>query len=324
MPGHNIVVIGTSSGGVETLSQLVGGLPPNFPGAVFIVLHVPAQNPSSLPAILSRAGPLPATHVKDQETIQLGRIYVAPPDFHMLVDTGLVCIRKGPAEHYSRPAIDPLFRSAAQSYGSRVVGVILSGALRDGSAGLCAIKAWGGTSVVQDPQDALFAPMPRHALNAAPVDYCLPLPAIAPLLVRLVGEPVTAATAALEPDRRAVTDRSAVKQGQTSQATQTALWGAIQALKQRAQVARRLARQVTLRASTADVFERQAKVAEDQARLILQIFLKKDSPLSQALGFHFFDQDNQPLRRCADGLQWEDAESALNVMSPPKTDDQCP
>ena len=291
MPGHDIVVIGTSSGGVEALTQLVGGLPPDFPGSVFIVLHVPARNPSSLPAILSRAGPLSASHATDREAIQPGQISIAPPDFHLLVHDGLVGVVKGPIEHYSRPAIDPLFRSAAQAYGPRVVGVILSGALRDGSAGLCAVKAWGGTSVIQDPEDALFAPMPRHALNSAPTDYCLPLSGIAPLLVRLVHTPIQQESiqtpaetvrpaASAVPAVPARSAASAGHQSQTGQATQTALWSAIQALKQRAQVAQRLASQATQsqRAHIAGLFEKRARLAEEQAQLILQIFLKRNSP----------------------------------------------
>ena len=183
------MVIGTSSGGVEALRRLARDLPPDLPAAVFVVMHVPEWAPSVLPGILSRAGPLKAVHPEDGDRIEKGRIYVAPPDFHLLVERGRVRLARGPKENRHRPAVDPLFRTAALAYGPRVVGVVLSGALNDGTAGLQAVKQRGGVAVVQDPGDALFSGMPESALEYVGADHCLPMEKIAPLLVRLSGEP---------------------------------------------------------------------------------------------------------------------------------------
>jgi two-component system chemotaxis response regulator CheB len=189
MPGHDIIVMGASAGGVETLAQLVRGLPKNLPAAVFIVLHVPAYGTSILPQILNRHGPVHAVHPADGDAIQHGRIYVAPPDHHLLIKRGYIHLARGPRENGHRPAADPLFRTAARAYGPRVVGVVLSGALDDGTAGLAAVKMRGGVALVQDPEDAYCAGMPRNALENVEVDYCLPLSEIPPLLVRLAHDP---------------------------------------------------------------------------------------------------------------------------------------
>src|SRR5262249_33683457 len=159
--GHDIIVMGASSGGIESLMVVVSGLPKDFPGSIFVVLHIPAGSASRLPQILSQAGPLPRRNASVQEKIMLGHSYVAPPDHHVLLRRGYLRTVRGPKENNHRPAIDPLFRTAARSYGSRVVGVVLSGALDDGSAGLSAIKRRGGIAIVQDPSDALFPDMPR-------------------------------------------------------------------------------------------------------------------------------------------------------------------
>ena len=190
MTGHDIIVVGASAGGVEALSQLVKTLPADLPASLFVVLHVPANSTSVLASILDRAGPLQATAAKDHETIQPGRIYVARSDYHLLVKRGHVRLTRGPKENTSRPAIDPLFRTAARYYGRRVVGVVLTGSLDDGTAGLLAIKSCGGIAIVQDPDDALFPSMPQSAVENVAVDYCLPLADIAAELVRLANEPV--------------------------------------------------------------------------------------------------------------------------------------
>lgn len=184
---RNIIVAGASTGGVEALVQLMGGLPPDIPAAIFVVLHLAPQAPSHLPLILSRAGPLPARHPNDGEPILPGHVYVAPPDQHLMVERDHVRVVRGPRENRHRPAVDPLFRSAALAYGPRVVGVVLTGALDDGTAGLFAIKQRGGIAVVQDPEGALIPSMPASALEYVDVDYCLPLADIAPLLARLAG-----------------------------------------------------------------------------------------------------------------------------------------
>ncbi len=168
---RDIVVVGASAGGLEPLRRLVAHLPADLPAAVFIVLHIAATGRSVLPGILSRAGPLPAAHAKHGETIQHGRIYVAPPDQHLLLHDGHVEVIRGPKENGHRPAIDPLFRSAAEHFGPRVTGVVLSGALDDGAAGLRRIRQAGGAGIVQDPGDAMYDSMPKAAIaNAEPDD----------------------------------------------------------------------------------------------------------------------------------------------------------
>jgi two-component system chemotaxis response regulator CheB len=188
MPKHDMIVIGASAGGVEALIKLVGSLPADLPAAIFLVLHIPAQSPSLLPDILNRAGPLHAVHPVDGQAIEYRHIYAAPPDYHLMVEKGIVRIVRGPKENRHRPAIDPLFRSAARTYGTRVVGVILTGSMDDGAAGLLAIKRRGGKAIVQDPQDALFASMPQSAIAHVEVDHVVPLFDMAPLLTKLAHE----------------------------------------------------------------------------------------------------------------------------------------
>lgn len=190
MPGRDIVVIGTSAGGVEALRTLVGALPSDFPGSIFIVMHTAPDSPGVLAQILDRAGALPAANAFNRETIRPGRIYVAPPDCHLLLEPGAVRVTRGPKENRFRPAVDPLFRSAAQVFGPRVVGVILTGGLDDGTSGLWAVKRLGGTAVVQDPGEAFMPSMPLSAINRVEVDYMLPLAEMAPLLARLASTSV--------------------------------------------------------------------------------------------------------------------------------------
>lgn len=190
MAGHDIIVVGASAGGVEALTGLVRGLPQDLPAAVFVVLHIPANSTSILAKILDRVGPLPAAVAEDHQAIEPGRVYVASSDCHLLVNREEVRLSRGPKENGVRPAVDPLFRSAARYYGRRVVGVVLSGALDDGTAGLLSIKSRGGIAVVQDLDEALYASMPRSALENVEVDHCLPVSDIAALLVRLAGEEV--------------------------------------------------------------------------------------------------------------------------------------
>src|SRR5438552_87879 len=150
-----VVVVGASAGGIEALQRFVGALPPNLPLALLVVLHVPASG-SSLPHILSRAGAYPAAHARDGDAIEPGRILIAPPDHHLVVEGRVVRLRRTQREDGYRPGIDALFRSAAQALGSNVVGVILSGPLSDGAQGLTAIKRNGGLTVVQDPDEARY------------------------------------------------------------------------------------------------------------------------------------------------------------------------
>ena len=190
MSPNRIIVIGASSGGIEALTDVVAGLPEDLPAAVFVVVHVPPRSVSVLPDILNRSGILTAAHAKDNEKIKHGRIYVARPDYHMLIRNGSIRLVRGPKENNTRPAIDPTFRTAARAYGPRVIAVILSGSLDDGSAGLHAVKQRGGLAIVQDPQDALFPDMPQNAIASVSVDHVVAKIDIAPLLDRLAREPV--------------------------------------------------------------------------------------------------------------------------------------
>lgn len=169
--------------------MLCAGLPADFPAAVFVVIHISPNSHSVLPGLLARAGKLPATHPADGQKVLPGHIYVAPPDLHLLLQDSHILLRRGPHENRTRPAIDPLFRSAAIAYGPRVIGVVLSGLLDDGAAGLVAINACGGLCVVQKPDDAIWPEMPRNALRRDHVDYCEPVAAMPALLSRLAREP---------------------------------------------------------------------------------------------------------------------------------------
>lgn len=192
MVGHDIIVVGASAGGVEALTKLVRDLPASLPAAIFIVLHLPTTAMSAMPQILHRAGVLKVAEPKDKQVIEYGYIYVAPPNYHLLVKRGYIRLSQGPKENSHRPAVDPLFRTAARAYGRRVVGVILSGTLDDGSAGLVAVKSRGGVAVVQHPEDALFSGMPQNAIqHVENVDYVVPLSEIAGVLVQLAGEAVS-------------------------------------------------------------------------------------------------------------------------------------
>jgi two-component system chemotaxis response regulator CheB len=184
----DIVVVGASAGGMDALQKLVTHLPKDFPASLFVVWHMSPGVKSALPEVLGRASALPVLVPADGDPIVAGQIYVAPNDHHMLLEHGYIRIAKGPKENRFRPALDPLFRSAAYVYGTRVTGVVLSGALDDGTAGLWTIKLRGGTAIVQEPSDAGMRSMPLSALNNVDVDYKLPATAIGELLGRLVRE----------------------------------------------------------------------------------------------------------------------------------------
>lgn len=189
-PPKHIVVIGTSAGGIETLRALVEAIPQDFAAPICIVMHLAPQSPGVLSEILNRVSQVPVQAGGNGERLRSGHIYVAPPDCHLIVEPGRIRVTKGPKENRFRPAIDPLFRSAAQVYGPGAIGVILTGNLDDGTAGLWAIKRLGGTAIVQDPDDALFSSMPTSAIRNVSVDFVVPVAELAPLLVRLTAAPV--------------------------------------------------------------------------------------------------------------------------------------
>ena len=189
MQNRDIIVIGASAGGFEAIRRLVAGLPAGLPASLFIVWHMAPAVKSILPEILNRLMTLPAANAIDKEPIQRGRIYIAPPDHHLLIEKDRVRITRGPRENRFRPAVDPLFRSAAYACGSRVIGIVLSGGLDDGTAGLWAIKYYNGVAIVQDPDDAEVSSMPQNALDTVNVDFKVPLSEIPPLLIKLVTQP---------------------------------------------------------------------------------------------------------------------------------------
>jgi two-component system chemotaxis response regulator CheB len=191
MAGQRIVVIGASSGGIEALRELVGGLRPDFPAPICVVLHTSPDSPGLLGKILGEAGVLPSTTAVSGMELEAGHIYVAPSDHHLLIETGgLLRLGRGPKENRFRPAIDPLFRSAAQVYGPAAIGVVLTGNLDDGAAGLKTIKRFGGIAIVQDPHDALYPAMPANALRHLAADYVVPLSDMARVLHEAASSPV--------------------------------------------------------------------------------------------------------------------------------------
>lgn len=187
---HDIIVIGASAGGVEALANLVYHLSPELAASLFVVVHFPSFGVSVLPQILSRAGPLPAMHPQDGELIRPGCIYTAPPDHHLILQREQIHLNRGPRENGHRPAIDVTFRSAAQTYQNRVIGVLLSGTLDDGTAGLAQIKAMGGMAFVQDPNEALFDGMLRNAIERVPINQVLRVSEIASCLNTLAYIPI--------------------------------------------------------------------------------------------------------------------------------------
>jgi two-component system chemotaxis response regulator CheB len=197
---RDVIVVGASAGGVEALAELARGLPADLPAALFVVLHLPPDARSNLPSILDRAGPLPAIHAEDGAPIHPGRIYVAPPNRHLTLEADRMRLSIGPRINSLRPSIDVLFRSAARAFDSRVIGVVLSGTLDDGTLGLDAIKLRGGVAVIQDPNEARFSGMPRSAVERVNADHVVPVAQIPGLLERLTAGAMSASPAGDERD----------------------------------------------------------------------------------------------------------------------------
>jgi two-component system chemotaxis response regulator CheB len=191
-----VVVIGASAGGPKVLQELVRSIPDAFDGAIFIVMHMSPDARSYLHEILSTQASLPVTRAEDDEPIVGGHIYVARPDLHLLVDGKKIRLCNGPKENRFRPSIDALFRSAAYTYRSAAIGVVLSGSLDDGTSGLWAIKRMGGTTIVQHPHEAEFDSMPLNALKNVDIDHCIPVAEIGSLLVELTKNRAAAAPSA--------------------------------------------------------------------------------------------------------------------------------
>ena len=296
MPRHDIIVVGASAGGVEALTALIGDLPADLPAAV-VVQHVPATATSALPRILACRTSLPVEHAVDGDRIEPGRVYVAPPDRHVLVRRGSFRVVAGPKENGHRPAVDLLFRSAAAAYGDRVVGVVVSGTLDDGTAGLQAVTSRGGVGVVQDPDEALYSGMPFNAIQGDHPQHILPLRDIGKTLVAIVGSPpdIGAATAAPKGSRSeggAVPDdldrelnwshpgfvpedeRGAGRpSGYTCPECHGALWTAYRPLEERAALCRKLAGRAAARGHSHSIthFESQAVDAEARADVLRRV-----------------------------------------------------
>jgi two-component system chemotaxis response regulator CheB len=189
MSTRDIIAIGGSTGALNALKRIFADLPADLPAAVFVVMHIASDGGDMLADILDAAGPMAVKMAAEGDIIENGRAYVAPAGQHLLVDRGTIRLGQGPRENMVRPAVDPLFRSAALSYGPRVIGMVLSGMLDDGAAGLAAVKRCGGLTIVQDPADAEAGDMPLNALDACAVDYRAPAGRLAQMLAQLTNEP---------------------------------------------------------------------------------------------------------------------------------------
>jgi two-component system chemotaxis response regulator CheB len=185
MAARNIVAIGASAGGIEAIRQLAAELPPDLDAAVLATLHIVSGSDEILPALLNRSGPLPASNAVDGEPVHPGRIYVAPPDYHLILKDQRLQLSHGPKENFQRPCINAMFRSVAEAFGPRASGILLTGTLDDGAAGLWAIQQRGGSTIVQDPEEALFRAMPENAIRGLNVQYIVRIREMGPLLTQL-------------------------------------------------------------------------------------------------------------------------------------------
>lgn len=312
MPSTDIIVIGASSGGIQALEILVRGLSPDLPAAVFVVLHVGAH-PSILPDILRRVSTVPVIHATDKARIENGKIYVAPPDHHLILSPGHVHITRGPKENNARPSINTLFRTAASAYGNRVAGIVLTGSLNDGTVGLWEIKRHGGITIVQDPTEALYPSMPQSALDSVQIDYILKVADMAPLLSKLAignnleeemeSRPKDALDGAhfsgltcpecrgpLSEEQQHNPKEFVCRVGhrysfeslleQHAAATERILWAAVLAIEEETM----LARKATQHANTQEAreaYEKEARRKETQAAAIREILTQPDPAFSQ-------------------------------------------
>ncbi len=327
---RNIVVIGASAGGIESLARLFGRIAADLNASIFVVQHIGRTSALNLDRILDQAGPLPVVLAKDRETFSPGHIYLAPPDHHLLVSQTTIRVTHGPRENRSRPAIDTLFRSAAVFHTTRVIGVVLSGLLDDGTAGLLAIKRCGGIAVVQHPDDALFSEMPKNAVAYVDVDHLTNLDAMPNLLQRLTNEAseqlvsppndllrealMAEAESGDRPDTEAIGNLSGfvcpecngplwridsepheryrchtghaftarALQEELAEATERALWVALQNLESRIRMLERLAKEHSNlgRTYSGDSFADQARELNYHSRVLRDLLKKSDSSQS--------------------------------------------
>lgn len=314
---YDIIVIGASMGGFEALRQLISEFPADLAAAVFVVLHISSDHESSLAAIFGRNAKVPVVPAKDHDLIKRGHVYIAVPDFHLRIDGKHVLLDHGPKHNFHRPAVDPLFSSAAKEYGQRVVGVVLTGALDDGTVGLMDIKRFGGMTVVQDPKDAVNPSMPASALSCVPIDHCVPLSEMGSLLSSLAGQSVDTSIARKgksipKPSKPELSTHICPEcdgpmwrvetgkllhfhcrighafSGQSllvekTEALESALWSAVNALKDKANISTRLAKQLqgqkkAIGISSANYFQNQAANAETHAKVLTEMLLKQSTP----------------------------------------------
>jgi len=309
---HDIVVMGASAGGTTALRTVFSGLPPDLPASVFVTVHTSPTRPSYLAETLARVCPLPVAYANYIEDIQRGKAYVARSDRHLIIKRGHIECRFVAKEHETRPAIDPMFRSAAHSYSRRVIGVLLTGALDDGVAGLGVIKDEGGIVVVQDPKNARFNDMPRAALRAVLADHVVPLADMARLLVDLVNTEVEG-EAAMEQDEPKEGERVCACPGcggvlrqfwdndvmwyqchvghrfspegamlEQDDALEEQLWGTVAVLKQKAEMARTMAADALSPRGThidPEYYEKQARAAQEAAEMIEKLIQEKGNDL---------------------------------------------
>lgn len=298
----SVIVMGASTGGVSALKRVISALPAQLEGAVLVVLHRADSHPDLLPEILQKESALPVTTALHAERLEAGHVYVAPPDNHLLVRTGHVEVVRGPRENGSRPALNPLFRTAANAYGKRVIGVVLTGQLDCGTAGFLAIKARGGVTIAQDPNTAACRDMPESAIRSGSVDEVVPLDSIARRLVELTSERDAAPLASVATESRTMPQsfitcpscNGSLTEGGTATSpefechvghrfslpslyaeqadeVESALWAAARALEEGAAVARRLSE-----ASSDSVrprFAERARAMDAHARTIIEIIL---------------------------------------------------
>ena len=312
---YDLIVIGASMGGFHALKQLISEFPADLPAAVLIVLHISGDHESYLASSWSRNAKIPVLTAKDGEHIKSGHVYVCVPDFHLRVTCKHLSLDHGPKHNFCRPAVDPLFSSAAEMYGPRVVGVILTGGLDDGTAGLMDIKRNGGMSVIQNPSDAANPSMPASALDCVPIDHCVPLSEMGSLLSNLAGKYIDSALveqgkSMAEPSEPELSTHICPEcngpmwlvetgkllhfhcrighsfSGQSllvekTMALESALWSAVNALKDKADISRKLAKRAknkSFESIPSEYFLKQAVNAECHAEVINEIILKEKSP----------------------------------------------
>jgi len=306
------VVVGASLGGVQALVNLIGQFPADLPAPVLVVLHTSAEGPGLLPEILRRAGKLPAAHAVNGQTLAAANIYVAPPDYHLLVEDHRLRLTRDPKVNRSRPAVDVLFESAAETFGARIIGVLLTGSLSDGAVGLERIKQRGGVTIVQDPNEAYCAEMPLNALRKVAIDFVLPLAKISSLVNRLTRESLAswppsrngveaqmklkkakqgmgltcpACHGPIEEQKKGAVPRYFCRVGHSfstesllaahNEAVERSLWAAVQMLEERAELLRRLAsRSAAGSEFTLGNLEKKASECEMHAATIRDVFEK--------------------------------------------------